>query len=133
MAGKKAKPSWRSNLLGADSDISPSEDKDEGHVTFQPALRQIGITACPVCKHEVAVFLTKRNRPFIHCSFCSARIFYNGRVAQVSELREIDETGVEETPEGKWRCRLWEGLFATWAGWRAHIFQGRCTGREGLP
>ena len=46
---------------------------------LQPALRQIGITNCPVCKHEVAVFLTKNSRPFINCGFCSARIFYNGR------------------------------------------------------
>ena len=48
-------------------------------VSLQPALRQIGITDCPVCEHEVAVFLTKTNRPFVNCSFCSARIFYNGR------------------------------------------------------
>ena len=46
---------------------------------LQPALRQIGITNCPVCKHEVAVFLTKNSLPFINCGFCSARIFYNGR------------------------------------------------------
>lgn len=46
---------------------------------LQPALRQLGITDCPICKHEIAVFLTKTNRPFVNCSFCSARIFYNGR------------------------------------------------------
>ncbi len=46
---------------------------------FQPALQQIGITDCPVCEHEVAVFLTRTNRPFVNCSFCSARIFYNGQ------------------------------------------------------
>ena len=44
-----------------------------------PALRQIGIASCPICKNKVAVFLTKTNRPFVNCSFCSARIFYNGR------------------------------------------------------
>jgi transcription elongation factor Elf1 len=48
-------------------------------VTLQPALRQIGVTDCPVCKHKVAVLLTKTNRPFVNCSFCSARIFYNGQ------------------------------------------------------
>ncbi len=48
-------------------------------VPLQPALRQIGITDCPVCEHEVAVFLTRTNRPFVNCGFCSARIFYNGR------------------------------------------------------
>jgi DNA-directed RNA polymerase subunit RPC12/RpoP len=46
---------------------------------LKPALQQIGITACPICKNKVAVFLTKTNRPFVNCSFCSARIFYNGR------------------------------------------------------
>jgi DNA-directed RNA polymerase subunit RPC12/RpoP len=48
-------------------------------VSLQPALWQIGIADCPVCEHEVAVFLTRTNRPFVNCSFCSARIFYNGR------------------------------------------------------
>ena len=46
---------------------------------LKPALRQIGVTPCPICKNKVAVFLTKTNRPFVNCSFCSARIFYNGR------------------------------------------------------
>jgi DNA-directed RNA polymerase subunit RPC12/RpoP len=55
----------------------PKHVNDE--VIFQPALRQLGTTDCPVCTHEVAVLLTKTNRPFINCSFCSARIFYNGR------------------------------------------------------
>lgn len=50
-------------------------------VIFRPALRQIGTAPCPVCKHTVAVNLTKTSRPFINCSFCSARIFYNGREA----------------------------------------------------
>jgi DNA-directed RNA polymerase subunit RPC12/RpoP len=58
----------------------PTEKKAEPEpVPFQPALRQIGITECPVCEHEVAVFLTRTNRPFVNCSFCSARIFYNGQ------------------------------------------------------
>lgn len=48
-------------------------------INFQPALRQIGTTDCPICKTRTAVFLTKSNRPFISCGFCSARIFYNGR------------------------------------------------------
>ena len=46
---------------------------------LKPALRQIEITPCPICKNKVAVFLTKTNRPVVNCSFCSARIFYNGR------------------------------------------------------
>jgi hypothetical protein len=48
-------------------------------IIFRPALREIGTTDCPICKTRVAVFLTKTNRPFINCSFCSARIFFNGR------------------------------------------------------
>jgi len=48
-------------------------------VTLKPALRQIGVAPCPICKNKVAVFLTKTNRPFVNCGFCSARIFYNGR------------------------------------------------------
>jgi len=48
-------------------------------VIFQSALRQIGTTDCPICKTRTAVFLTKTNRPFLSCGFCSVRIFYNGR------------------------------------------------------
>jgi DNA-directed RNA polymerase subunit RPC12/RpoP len=55
----------------------PAKPPDE--VIFRPALRQIGTTECPICKTRVAVFLTKTNRPFVNCGFCSGRIFYNGR------------------------------------------------------
>jgi hypothetical protein len=48
-------------------------------VTFEPALRQIGTVDCPICKTRSAVFLTKTNRPFLSCGFCSVRIFFNGR------------------------------------------------------
>jgi len=48
-------------------------------VNFEPALRQIGTIDCPICKTRTAVFLTKTNRPFLNCGFCSARIFFNGR------------------------------------------------------
>ena len=60
-------------------------------VVLQPALRQLGITDCPVCKHEVAVFLTRTNRPFVNCGFCSARIFYNGResIRRLKRLMEV--------------------------------------------
>lgn len=50
-------------------------------VILLPALRQIGTAPCPICKHTVAVNLTKTNRPFVNCSYCSARIFYNGQEA----------------------------------------------------
>jgi DNA-directed RNA polymerase subunit RPC12/RpoP len=50
-------------------------------ISFRPALREVGITNCPICKHKVKVNLTKTHRPFVNCSFCSVRIFYNGREA----------------------------------------------------
>ena len=60
-----------------------TENKDSStkpvEVTFEPALRQIGTIDCPICKTKTAVFLTKTNRPFLSCGFCSARLFYNGR------------------------------------------------------
>ncbi len=62
--------------------VENQDDKTANQVdaiTLKPALQQIGITHCPICRNKVAVFLTKTNRPFVNCSFCSARIFYNGR------------------------------------------------------
>jgi DNA-directed RNA polymerase subunit RPC12/RpoP len=55
-----------------------SANKPSNELIFKPALRQIGVTDCPVCKTRVAVFLAKTQRPFLNCSYCSARIFYNG-------------------------------------------------------
>ncbi len=75
---RKPKQSWFDRTLGLEPPEPPIEDKTE-EVILQPALRQIGITDCPICKHEVAVFLTKTHRPFVNCGFCSVRIFYNGR------------------------------------------------------
>ena len=55
-------------------------------------MRQIGTTDCPVCKHEVAVLLTRTKRPFVNCGFCSARIFYNGResIRRLKRKMEVD-------------------------------------------
>ncbi len=78
MEKKKSNRSWLERLMVPEPENPPIEDKTKT-VTLQPALQQIGTTDCPICNHEVAVFLTKTNRPFINCSFCSARIFYNGR------------------------------------------------------
>jgi DNA-directed RNA polymerase subunit RPC12/RpoP len=75
---KKPKQSWLDRAFRLEPPEPPIKDKTE-EVILQPALRQIGITDCPICKHEIAVYLTKTHRPFINCSFCSARIFYNGR------------------------------------------------------
>ncbi len=74
----KRKRSLFNRLFEFEPEIAGSEDKAP-EPKLQPALRQIGIADCPICKHEVALFLTKNSRPFINCSFCSARIFYNGR------------------------------------------------------
>lgn len=78
---------FKSDVEKAHPDVEeahPSVEKPRPEDTaqepqLQPALQQLGITDCPICKHEIAVFLTKTNRPFVNCSFCSARIFYNGR------------------------------------------------------
>jgi ribosomal protein S27E len=59
--------------------MAAEKDNSKTELTrFQPALREVGMTDCPICRHHVVVFLTKTNRPFVNCSFCSARIFYNG-------------------------------------------------------
>src|SRR5271169_677866 len=59
--------------------IAPKpEKKVRVEVVLEPALRQMGTAPCPVCQRETAVFLTKTNRPFQNCGFCSARVFYNG-------------------------------------------------------
>jgi hypothetical protein len=77
---KVAKQSWFDRALGVEPPDPPIKKNDE-KVALEPALRQIGTTHCPVCKQRVAVYLTKTNRPFINCGFCSARIFCNGREA----------------------------------------------------
>ncbi len=56
-----------------------ADSKEE--LILKPALQQIGITHCPICRTRVAVFLARTKRPFVNCSFCSARIFYNGRTS----------------------------------------------------
>ena len=77
---KKSRPKRRLLPLLLESEPTKACPEDTAQEPkLQPALRQLGISDCPICKHEVAVFLTKNSRPFINCSFCSARIFYNGR------------------------------------------------------
>ena len=78
MTKPEQKHGFLDRLLKPQPDKAQEDDTDR-EITLQPALRQIGITDCPICKHEVAAFLTKTNRPFVNCGFCSARIFYNGR------------------------------------------------------
>ena len=90
MRDKKPKRTWLNKLLRPGPENPPIEDKTES-VTLQPALRQIGTTDCPVCRHEVAVFLTKTHRPFVNCGFCCARIFYNGRESMRRLKRNMTE------------------------------------------
>ncbi len=75
---KKRKHTFLNISFGSEANNSPPKDKPDT-LTLQPALRQLGTTRCPICKRETAVFLTRTNRPFLNCSFCSARVFYNGR------------------------------------------------------
>ena len=72
---------WFERTFGINTPEPPKPPVKEPikEFTLQPALRQLGTVNCPVCKHETAVFLTKTNRPFVNCGFCSVRIFYNGR------------------------------------------------------
>ncbi len=53
-------------------------DGEGKEIELRPAMKQLGTTKCPICRRDVAVFLTKTKRPFINCGYCSARIFYNG-------------------------------------------------------
>ena len=79
---------------GTKSQEAPSEKRTKPEpVPLQPALRQIGITDCPVCENKVAVFLTRTNRPFVNCGFCSARIFYNGRESMRRLKKKMTEVG----------------------------------------
>ena len=89
MKEKKTSRGWLDRLLDLEPENPPIEDKAE-RISLQPALRQIGITDCPICKHKVAVFLTKTKRPFVNCGFCSARIFYNGREAMRLLKKRMD-------------------------------------------
>jgi hypothetical protein len=68
---------WIEKTLSDDQQPEPSERKPDELIT-QPALRQLGITNCPVCRREVAVFVTRNRRPYTNCGFCLARTFYNG-------------------------------------------------------
>lgn len=96
MGKKKTRRGWLDSFFRPEPENPPIEHKGET-ITLQPALRQIGITDCPICKHEVAVFLTKTNRPFVNCGFCSARIFYNGREAmrRLKRKMELVEDGLK--------------------------------------
>jgi hypothetical protein len=64
--------------------------KVEQKPILAPALRELGTTNCPVCGTRVTAFLTKTNRPFVNCSFCSVRIFYNGRESMRRLKRKMD-------------------------------------------
>jgi DNA-directed RNA polymerase subunit RPC12/RpoP len=60
-----------------DNKDDPSK-KSDPEPTLKPALRELGTTNCAVCSTRVTVYLTRTNRPFVNCSLCGARIFYNG-------------------------------------------------------
>jgi DNA-directed RNA polymerase subunit RPC12/RpoP len=89
----KRNPNLLERLMGVKAKENVTTPKPEP-IVLQPALRQIGITDCPVCKREVAVYLTKTQRPFINCGFCSVRIFYNRRESMrrlKRKMTEVDE------------------------------------------
>lgn len=70
--------------------IDPKPEKKVWvEVKLEPALRQMGTAPCPVCQRETAVFLTKTNRPFQNCGFCSARVFYNGHASMRLLMKKL--------------------------------------------
>jgi hypothetical protein len=76
MTEKQKKRSWLDEFIDPKRQANPPKPIDE--VILTPALRQLGTAPCPVCQRETAVFLTRTNRPFQNCGFCSARVFFNG-------------------------------------------------------
>jgi DNA-directed RNA polymerase subunit RPC12/RpoP len=89
---KKRRPGLLQRLLDGQCEDNTDRQKAEP-ITLVPALQQIGITCCPICKHEVAVFLTRTKRPFVNCSFCSVRIFYNGRESMRRLKKKMELVG----------------------------------------
>src|SRR5713101_4716272 len=64
--------------LGQKISRPTASDQEKEPLELKPAMPELGTAPCPVCGHQVAVFVTRTKRPFINCGFCSARIFYNG-------------------------------------------------------
>jgi len=67
---------------------SEEAKRAKASVELKPALPDLGTAPCPVCGHQVTVFVTRTRRPFINCGYCSARIFYNGRES-MRRLKEV--------------------------------------------
>jgi len=81
---------------GVSSNQSAVEGQSLSASPLLPALEQLGTAKCPICGHEVAIYRTKTNRPFLNCGFCSARIFYNGREAIRRLLEGLTAVGTDE-------------------------------------
>jgi hypothetical protein len=79
MTEKRKKGNWLDEFIDPNRQADPPKHLDE--VLLTPALRQLETAPCPVFKRETAVFLTRSNRPFQNCGFCSARVFFNGHEA----------------------------------------------------
>jgi hypothetical protein len=72
-------------------------DPEKEPLELKPAMPELGTAQCPVCGHQVAVFVTRTKRPFINCGFCSARIFYNG-----SRSMELLKNQIKAPKKGGW-------------------------------
>ena len=72
-------------------------DEQQQTTRLQPALEQLGTAKCPICRHDVAIYITKTKRPFLNCGFCSARIFFNGLASIRLLLDEMQP--VPQTPQ----------------------------------
>jgi len=90
------KPGRSKSIFHGLAGIKKREEKTEGEkppVELAPAMTELGTAPCPVCQHEVAVFLTRTKRPFLNCSYCSARIFYNGSRCQELLKKQLRKAG----------------------------------------
>jgi hypothetical protein len=90
MSQEKKKPGVVFEIVGP----KPKE-KQKVEVTLEPALRQLGTAPCSVCQRETGVFLTKTNRPFLSCGFCSARVFYNGHESMRLLMKKLKPIELE--------------------------------------
>ena len=78
MDNDKPRPNLFKRLGQGITELAKTDEEKES-LELKPAMPEFGTAPCPVCRHHVAVFVTRTKRPFINCGFCSARIFYNGK------------------------------------------------------
>jgi DNA-directed RNA polymerase subunit RPC12/RpoP len=58
----------------------------------------LGVITCHMCGEKVAVFLTKKKKPYIRCGYCSVMVFYNGRecISRLQKQMQVQESSGSE-------------------------------------